>query len=333
MPKKATLTLYTVILILIYFFSFHIFPKLNSNNKYDYRHINTNAKEIFGGDWALFHNSNSRNNHTKTKQYQFKIKFLSYLDNSPDIKKNAPCPSEIFENNLRNIQIYKNIKNDFEDFDYLTEFNLRFIVNKFRKSSIEKSNIDRCFYFLFVETLNKFYLQERDLIIQELESQRKLVLTVLGKDLPSSQNITFTSFMEELKKGNIVSVNMIGSYVEGIFVNGKKFATYTPLHYSGLVEQLISKGTLLTVEDPDTTKKNTQQFYMLGILIEQYKKNNFFINPDSNYKYIKNEKKNIEWAEFITFFLCILIFAFIKIGSRKLNRKQLSKFFNKFINT
>lgn len=72
---------------------------------------------------------------------------------------------------------------------------------------------------------------------------------------------------------------------------------------------------------------------MLGILIEQYKKNNFFINPDSNYKYIKNEKKNIEWAEFITFFLCILIFAFIKIGSKKLNRKQLSKFFNKFINT
>lgn len=53
--KKAITISNIIILVLIYFFSFYIFPKLTSNIKYNFININTRALDIFSADW-IFNN-------------------------------------------------------------------------------------------------------------------------------------------------------------------------------------------------------------------------------------------------------------------------------------
>tara|TARA_B110000971_G_C20014322_1_gene503154 strand:- start:662 stop:2431 length:1770 start_codon:yes stop_codon:yes gene_type:complete len=47
--------------------------------------------------------------------------------------------------------------------------------------------------------------------------------------------------MEEIDKGNVISVDIKGNNIEGTFANGTKFKTYSP-NYPNLVEKLSSKG-------------------------------------------------------------------------------------------
>jgi hypothetical protein len=331
MSRNATLILNIAIFILIYFFSFHFYPKLNSNNKYDYPYIKTNIKEIFELEWIVSNSTTTKTEYAKKKLDKFLLKFLSHLNNSPDLLKTAPCPQELFKNNLRNIQIYK-VPEDLSDFYNLDHFNIRFTVNRFQKSSIEKFDIDKCFNFLFVETLNKFYLVERDFLIQELENNRSLILSLLRIDLSFAQNITFSSFITEIKKGNVTAVKVRGSYLEGIFENGKKFTSYLPLYYDGpLLELLVSKGINITIEDLD--KDMYKKLSILELQIQNHKKTKLLINPEAKYKYSQNVIEHSKWGNLLIFSICTLIFIIIKISSKIINKKQVSKFLNKFINT
>ena len=57
----------------------------------------------------------------------------------------------------------------------------------------------------------------------------------------ASKDLPFSTFLGEVEKGNIVSVDIKGNSIEGTFANGTKFRTYSP-NYPNLVEKLSSKG-------------------------------------------------------------------------------------------
>ena len=59
--------------------------------------------------------------------------------------------------------------------------------------------------------------------------------------ISASKDLPFSNFMEEIDKGNVISVDIKGNNIEGTFANGTKFKTYSP-NYPNLVEKLSSKG-------------------------------------------------------------------------------------------
>ena len=86
-----------------------------------------------------------------------------------------------------------------------------------------------------------------------------IVLLVLGlfnlfqnpSTMSGSKDLPFSTFMNEIDKGNITSVDIRGNEIQGTFANGTKFRTYSP-NYPNLVEKLNGKGVSITagpVED------------------------------------------------------------------------------------
>jgi cell division protease FtsH len=80
-----------------------------------------------------------------------------------------------------------------------------------------------------------------------------IVLLVLGLynlfqnpgSITGKSDMPFSSFLSEVDKGNVASVDIRGSEISGTFVNGKSFKTYSP-NYPNLVEKLTAKGVSIT---------------------------------------------------------------------------------------
>ena len=64
--------------------------------------------------------------------------------------------------------------------------------------------------------------------------------TITGKT-----EMPFSSFLTEVDKGNVASVDIRGSEISGNFRDGKGFKTYSP-NYPNLVEKLSAKGVAIT---------------------------------------------------------------------------------------
>ena len=82
--------------------------------------------------------------------------------------------------------------------------------------------------------------------------------TTAIKDLP------FSTFITEVEKGNITSVDIKGNQIEGNFSNGAKFKTYSP-NYPNLVERLTDKGVAISA-GPSEDKMPS----FLGILLSWF---------------------------------------------------------------
>ncbi len=61
----------------------------------------------------------------------------------------------------------------------------------------------------------------------------------------SSRDLPFSTFISEVDKGNVTSVDIRGSDVSGTFSNGNRFKTYSP-NYPDLVQKLTDKGVAIT---------------------------------------------------------------------------------------
>ena len=61
------------------------------------------------------------------------------------------------------------------------------------------------------------------------------------------------------------------------------------------------------------------------------KNNNFFVDPNITYAFEEQRDKNLN--QILVFAISLMILVSINIGYGKLNRKLLSKFINKFINS
>ena len=80
-----------------------------------------------------------------------------------------------------------------------------------------------------------------------------IVLLVLGLynlfqnpgSIAGKTEMPFSTFLTEVDKGNVVSVDIRGSELSGNFRDGKAFKTYSP-NYPNLVEKLSAKGVAIT---------------------------------------------------------------------------------------
>ena len=80
-----------------------------------------------------------------------------------------------------------------------------------------------------------------------------IVLLVLGLynlfqnpgSIAGKTEMPFSTFLTEVDKGNVVSVDIRGSEISGNFKDGKGFKTYSP-NYPNLVEKLSAKGVAIT---------------------------------------------------------------------------------------
>jgi len=80
-----------------------------------------------------------------------------------------------------------------------------------------------------------------------------IVLLVLGLynlfqnpgSIAGKTEMPFSTFLTEVDKGNVVSVDIRGSEISGNFRDGKGFKTYSP-NYPNLVEKLSAKGVAIT---------------------------------------------------------------------------------------
>ena len=61
----------------------------------------------------------------------------------------------------------------------------------------------------------------------------------------SSKELPFSTFITEVDKGNVTSVDIRGNDVSGTFSNGTRFKTYSP-NYPDLVKKLTDKGIAIT---------------------------------------------------------------------------------------
>ena len=80
-----------------------------------------------------------------------------------------------------------------------------------------------------------------------------IVLLVLGLynlfqnpgSISGKTEMPFSTFLTEVDKGNVASVDIRGSEISGTFRDGKGFKTYSP-NYPNLVEKLTAKGVSIT---------------------------------------------------------------------------------------
>lgn len=80
-----------------------------------------------------------------------------------------------------------------------------------------------------------------------------IVLLVLGLynlfqnpgSITGKSEMPFSTFLTEVDKGNVASVDIRGSEISGTFRDGKGFKTYSP-NYPNLVEKLTAKGVSIT---------------------------------------------------------------------------------------
>lgn len=197
--KNTKLIINIVILILIYFFSFHIFPKLSFYNKLEYRKIlvNNNYLNILTLINTKKHvdtifADNEELNHEKSK---FLNQYFSYLIKNNNLISNAPCPNELMVNNLRNIQFFNE---DANFIDNSLEFNVRFSFYKYFWSS-EKLDMDKCFDYIFKENLNKYFLLNRKKLIEKIEDNIKFINFLISKQMPENpkkvNNLLFSTFL------------------------------------------------------------------------------------------------------------------------------------------
>ena len=205
--NNTKLIINLVALILIYFFSFHIFPKLNIYNKIDYTGIKTNARSIF-----FFTQAATVVDEIEIVKLQdhFLKQYFYYLDKNKDLISNAPCPKELLVNNLRNIQIYNdNILNYLEDD---IKFNVRFSFYRFFGSS-EKLDINKCFNYIFKENLNKYFILYRGKLLNNLEFQNKFLKKMKTTDEKIISQIRINEQTIEMVKNSNFFIDPNSNYL------------------------------------------------------------------------------------------------------------------------
>lgn len=89
-------------------------------------------------------------------------------------------------------------------------------------------------------------------------------LTGQGSSNLRNGQISFSEFLDNVDRGNVESVNMRGSYIDGKLTSGEKFSTYNP-NYSGLIDRLSAKKVAINA-GPTETAMNS----FVGILLSWF---------------------------------------------------------------
>jgi hypothetical protein len=217
--KISKIIINLVVLILIYVFSFHIFPILGTYTKVDFIGIKTNSDALNSliYDKELSYLENKDELITKKKN-QFLTSYMHYLKKEQDLIAKAPCPSELLANSLYNIQIYNNKDKDidFLNSDIKYSFNVRFsFFPVFR--SLDKLDINKCFEYFFKENINKYFLLYRDKTINDYKDKIKtLEIFYNSKD---RQALAVTPINVPIDQDILIRINYYENLIKIIIAN------------------------------------------------------------------------------------------------------------------
>jgi|688.fasta_scaffold239679_2 hypothetical protein len=291
--SKKNIIINIIALILIIFFSFHIFPKFGTYNKLDYKQIKVNVINTHLPYINLNFSSLLQKEELLLREKdKFLLEYINFLKKNPNFIVDAPCPSELLTNDLRNIQIYNDESND--GISNFEKFNVSFRFYNFTISD-EKLDLNRCFNYIFIEAINRYYLIYREQKTKLLENELR--------------------FIQNLEKNN-------ETQKKDFFKDQVK---YFP---NNLENDISTIAKFLTSNNEFRFKIE----YYISLLDEIKNGDDFFIDP--NLSYVAPElRKDKNLYKTIIFIICLMILVSINIGYRKLNRKQVSKFINKFVNT
>lgn len=330
-----------IILTFIYYLSFTVFPNLSSSDQYNYKKISINEKNIYAVDILMGSSADVNIKQfywIKDKDYlKFLNEFIQDLSKDSILLKNIHCPSEILKNNMRNIYIYFE-KND------KSIFNVRFYVNRFFNSRSKETDLDKCFNFIFVENLNKFYSKKFEAFVNNLENlyessnfEKKNFSNINVLEFTYSDLIKKIKEKEikliKLKNSNIEDNDVFGKgYIEGKLKNGQFFRTAQYKIGDQYINLLLSDNATIIINNRDILEDQIDNFnFNLNQKINYLKKipknsNNFyFIDPNTNYRHteiVKDMTLQKYWSFII---LCTIII----IGQIIYNKlpKTKSKFF------
>jgi hypothetical protein len=291
--SKKKIIINIIALILFFFFSFHIFPKFGIYNKLDYKEIKSNVINTHLPYFALDASNLMEKEEFLLKQKdQFLLQYINFLKKNQNFIIDAPCPSELLANDLRNIQIYNNEIND--GLNNFEKFNVSFRFYNFTISD-EKIDLNKCFHYIFIEGINRYYLIYRENKIKLLANQLLFI-----QSLAKTKETQNQMFLKDQVK------NSLSSSDNNIEIIAKFFKSDYELRLKAeYYEKLLVR--IKTADD-------------------------FFIDP--NLSYAAPEQRNVKVLnKIIIFIICLMILVSINIGYGKLNRKQVLKFVNKFMNT
>lgn len=78
------------------------------------------------------------------------------------------------------------------------------------------------------------------------------VFNNFGPKRETEEKIPYSSFLNEIKQGNVRTVTITEQDVRGIFQNNKNFSTYLPMQNDpALLQTLLSKGVVVKAKQPD----------------------------------------------------------------------------------
>ncbi|HSW70829.1 MAG TPA: ATP-dependent metallopeptidase FtsH/Yme1/Tma family protein, partial [Gammaproteobacteria bacterium] len=73
-----------------------------------------------------------------------------------------------------------------------------------------------------------------------------------GPQQPSEERLSYSSFITDVKQGNVRAVTITEQNVRGVFHNNKVFITYLPMHQdSNLLQLLLDKGVVVKGKPPE----------------------------------------------------------------------------------
>jgi hypothetical protein len=200
---KKIIILNIFLVIIIFFLSLNFSKKLPFVSTYEYSNIRINPlvsefliirKNILYDDlnFILYDLKN------------FITEYIEYLILNKNLRVLAPCPSEVFANDLRNIQIYKVSKNRYEQ-----KFNVKIKNNNFYKNNF---NMDKCFNYIFVENFNKYFLKI-------IEHDNKMTEKTINFLKISNENSTVANYKSVDKIERLKLIHRLSSELNNYIIN------------------------------------------------------------------------------------------------------------------
>lgn len=83
-----------------------------------------------------------------------------------------------------------------------------------------------------------------------------------GREHTNGRSVNFSTFLTDVDKGSIKSVEMKGNVIQGTLVDGTAFKTVTPTYYPNLVDKLFDKGVQITVDSAEEGSSTLFQIFI-----------------------------------------------------------------------
>jgi cell division protease FtsH len=78
------------------------------------------------------------------------------------------------------------------------------------------------------------------------------VFNNFGPQQPSEERLSYSTFIDDVKQGNVRAVTITEQNVKGVFHNNKVFTTYLPMRQdSGLIQLLLNKSVVIKGKPPE----------------------------------------------------------------------------------